>query len=151
MFQLTDVLPSVARVSVLWAPHSFAFSGITVSGNRERYFQQLYYSNVNLEQESPSSYARVIFRQNVFGWGRATPGLTADAQPITAEEEAAALREYASYAAQFNRERALRPQLSFVITSVKLPADLSRLDLWYDRDQGEQVGDFILYRVRPKS
>lgn len=45
--------------------------------------------------------------------------------------------------------RALHPQLTFVVTSTKVPADLSRVDLWYERGQGEQVGEFMLYRVKP--
>jgi hypothetical protein len=27
-------------------------------------------------------------------------------------------------------------------------SDLSRIDLWYERDAGERVGDYIIYRVR---
>jgi hypothetical protein len=27
-------------------------------------------------------------------------------------------------------------------------SDLSRIDVWYERDAGERVGDYILYRVR---
>jgi hypothetical protein len=36
----------------------------------------------------------------------------------------------------------------YVVTKVEPEPDLSHVDLWYERDAGERVGIYNLYRVR---
>jgi len=38
--------------------------------------------------------------------------------------------------------------LTHVITPANNNFDFSRIDQWYERDNGERVGDYVLYRVR---
>ena len=61
------------------------------------------------------------------------------------------LRRYAAYYHSFNRERAAHPTLSYVVTSARLNTNLSNLDRWYERDNGERFGDYTLYRVKLRS
>jgi hypothetical protein len=148
MFQLSDALPTVAPQAVLWAPHSYAFSTLTAAENKERYFQQLYYCSAKPESEEQFSYSRIVFRQVIFGWDRAIPGLSASSRPITIDEERIAFRDYETYVNTFDSDRAAHPTLSFVVLSATSRIDLSRVDHWYERDEGERIGNFILYRVR---
>jgi hypothetical protein len=57
------------------------------------------------------------------------------------------VRRFADYIAAFNRERAASLRLSYVIVHADFPFDFTRLDQWYERDEGEQIGKFKLYRV----
>ena len=76
------------------------------------------------------------------------PRLKTDAAPLTEAEFTREERAYADYVAAFTREQAARPALSFVITSLERPSDLSQFERWYERDAGERVGEYIIYRVR---
>lgn len=149
-FQIADSLPTTAPQAVLWALHSLSFTTLTARQNKERYFQQLYYSGIDLQQQPETSDDRTLFRVVNFGWDRTIAGLSANWRPVNAAEEQAALREYETFVANFDRERATHPTLSFAVTSEKSPVDSSNLDRWYERDAGERIGDFILYRVRPR-
>jgi hypothetical protein len=55
---------------------------------------------------------------------------------------------YTKYAESFNREDASNPRLSYVVTPIAEETDLSNLDRWYERDAGERVGNFKLYRLK---
>ena len=152
-FQLADSLPSSAPQAVLWALHTLSFTTLTAAESKERYYQQLYYSGIDLQQQAQKSDDRTLFRLVNFGWERTIEGLSANWKPVSDAEEQTALIEYASYVETFDRKRATHPTLSFVVTSVKTPADLSHVDRWYERDPGERIGDYVLYRVslRPES
>lgn len=58
------------------------------------------------------------------------------------------LNEYSSYIKSFDRNNAAAPLLSYIVTSPDEHIDFSNLDKWYERDAGEQIGKYILYRVR---
>lgn len=47
---LGDTLPNVAPQPILWTPHLFVFSGASAEENRERLYQQLYYSGIDEQQ-----------------------------------------------------------------------------------------------------
>jgi hypothetical protein len=73
-----------------------------------------------------------------------------DWEPIAPGEVRAALDYYNQYAATFNRERAARPTLSYLLVRADAPVNLTNLDRWYERDTGELIGRYVLYRVRLK-
>jgi hypothetical protein len=50
----------------------------------------------------------------------------------------------------FTRELAAQHVISYLIVRVNGGPDLANFDRWYQRDEGEQVGDYKLYRVRLK-
>jgi hypothetical protein len=144
-----DNLPSVAPQAVLWALHMRVFSGVTLEENRERFYQHLYYSGVG-EQSFIRALSEYNFeyRIGLFGQERINRTLTPDLKPITPEEIRYEAGKYLDYVESFNRERAARWPLSFVIAWVSDAPDFTRLDRWYERDAGEQIGDFILYHVK---
>src|SRR5207237_3592259 len=122
-----DNLPMVAPQAVLWAPHMFVFSGVTVAENKERFFQYLYYSGVDAE-EFARNYARQGFvRYAFFGWERANPRLTANFQPVTDEELALEAHNYADYIARFDRTRATHPTLSYLFIAADQTLNFAHL------------------------
>lgn len=143
-----DRLPSIApQAAVLWSPHMFVFPGVTRAEERERLYQQLYYSNVD-EQTFAAFISRPHpYRHAVFGWARIINGLDATRAPVTPEELAAERRAYADYVSAFTRERAARTPLSYVVT-VAAQGGLTNLDRWYERDAGERTGNYTIYRVK---
>jgi hypothetical protein len=144
-----DDLPTLAPQGVLWARHLHIFSGTTWQESKERFYQHLYYTGLGAEwleaELNEGNYVAVIA---LFGWGRHHDRLTVNATPLTREEIAAEAKAYADYIASFSRERAAAPLLSAVVTHTDGAPDLKNLDRWYERDVGEHLGKFILYRVK---
>jgi hypothetical protein len=83
--------------------------------------------------------------------GRFNPRLSVHWKPITPEEIIAARDYYANFVATFDRARAANPQISFLLVASDEQVDLANFDRWYERDQGERVGKYILFRVRLRS
>lgn len=143
----SDNLPTIAPQAVLWAPHMFVFSGVSLPENKERLFQFLYYSGVPAQDFARYYETQDFMPYAVFGWERANQTLTTDFRPITFEEVAQEAKNYADYVASFDSTRATRPTLAFLLLDSNQPIDLSNLDRWYQRDQGEGVGGFVIYRL----
>ncbi len=142
------VLPTFAPQAVFWAPH-FDFLHLAPGESRSRFYEYLYYTGVDnaafaAELGKPMS----TFAAAAFGHERVIPDLAIKTTAITNEEIAAQVAEYQSYTASFNRERALEHVISYVIVPAEGGPSLSNLDRWYERDKGERVSDYLLYRVR---
>jgi hypothetical protein len=142
------ILPTFAPHAVLWAPH-FDFLNLRPGESRERFYEYLYYTGVDggrlaKELRDPMS----TFAAAAFGHERVIPDLSVQAKPITGEEIAAQVAEYQTYYSSFTREQAGEHIISYVVVPVSAGPDLSNLDRWYQRDKGEQVGDYMLYRVQ---
>jgi len=150
-----DISPVVAPQPVLWAPHTPAFSGVTTEENRQRLYQYLYYTNEDLWNIDAQRFDSLDYRKNylihsLIEWGNNDPAWTVNWKQITPEDVSKALRGYRSYAESFSREQAANPTLSFVVIATNAPPDFKNLDRWYERDAGERIGAFTLYRVRIK-
>lgn len=146
--KVSVILPTFAPQAVLWAPH-FDFLNLGPGESRARFYQYLYYTGIDgnrlaKELGQPMS----TFAAAAFGHERVIPDLSVLARPITSEEIASQAADYQAYYSSFSRERAVQHILSYVIVPFDGGPDLSNLDRWYQRDKGEQVGDYILYRVR---
>jgi hypothetical protein len=144
-----DNLPTVSPQSVLWARHLHIFSGMTWEESKERFYQQAYYSGFDapwLESELKNGNFVVVIA--LFGWGRNHDRLTVNALPLTREEIAAEVHAYAQYIESFDRERATHPLLSYLVTDAYGGFDFSNIDRWYERDAGERLGNFMLYRLK---
>jgi hypothetical protein len=147
---VADCLPESAPQSVLWAPHMLVFSGASAAESKERLFQYLYYTGVEASEIGrffdDGNYYGVAL--GLFGFDRVIEGLSEHREPITRQEIEREGQLYAEYIVSFNRARAAGPKLSYVITPSEKEADLTNLDRWYERDEGERIGDYMLYRVR---
>lgn len=146
---LADRLPTRAPQPVLWAPRMAVFPGVSETENQQRFFQQLYY----LGYDEPKIWRELDkvdwnFYAGLFPYSRLDRSVTGSTSPITPEELRERVREYLNYSASFDRQRASSPILSHVVVPADEHFDFHNLDRWYQRDVGERIGNFILYRVR---
>jgi hypothetical protein len=145
---LADRLPTDAPQVLLWAPHMLVFPGVTEKEDRERFFQQLYYLGfterkiwAGLDSKDWNFYA------GLFPYSRLAPAVTGNASGITPDEIRTQINEYMNYTASFNRDTAASSNLSYVVVPAGQQIDFRNLDRWYQRDNGETIGPFVLYRV----
>jgi hypothetical protein len=148
---IADEVPTLAPQPVLWARHQHIFVGATAAESRERFFQWMYYAGYNaswLEAALDEGNFTVVYA--LFGWGRLSNRLVINPKPLTDEEIDKEVQAYGDYIETFDRERAARLPLSYLITPAsegELPAHVVQ---WYEHDQGERFGDLMLYRLRLK-
>jgi hypothetical protein len=148
-FKLADRLPTDAPQAVLWAPRMLVFPGVTEVENRERFFRQLYYLGYDEKKFwTELDHADWNFLAGLFPYQRLSPAVSGSNTPITPAELRAQLASYLEYSRTFNRDRAATPSLSYLVVSAANQPDFANLDRWYQRDAGERVGDFILYRLK---
>jgi hypothetical protein len=150
---VADYLPTVAPQPQFWAQHMYVFAGVTAAQDRQRLLQFLYYTDVHFEGIGERQFAELEPRGKMYftalmGRSRTDRSLTSIWKPISPEEYENAQRTFTNFVSSFDRERATHPTLSYVLTSIEQPIDFSRLDKWYERDSGERLGKFVLYRVK---
>ncbi|MBK7705122.1 MAG: hypothetical protein IPN69_09520 [Acidobacteria bacterium] len=144
-----DDLPTIAPQSVLWARHQHVFAGVTWQENKERYYQYLYFRNY-----APEDLAEGIKRGDfvssiaLFGWGRHTDRLNSAYKPLTYGEVDEEARRYGDYIAQFDPRKSPETILSYAVVQNTRDVDLTNLDRFYERDNGEILGDYLLYRLK---
>lgn len=146
---LADALPNEASQPILWAPHLFVFSGSTSDENRERLYDQLYYSGVDEEQFAQLARNFSFLQLAIFGWERMNQ--KPYAPPITESDIKRETQLYREYLANFGESQAASTQLAYVVVPVTGGPSLTNLDAWYERDDGERIGDYVLYRVSLRS
>jgi hypothetical protein len=146
-----DDLPTIAPQSVLWARHQHVFAGVTWQENKERYYQTLYYQNMDENQLAENmkngDFVSVIA---LFGWGRHTDRLNSAYKPLTYREIDEEATKYGEYKKNFSLKQATNPTISYVIIPNDWQLDLSNLYFWYDRDDGEVFKEYTLYKVKLK-
>lgn len=148
-FRQADLAPTVAPQPTLWALHTFSFNGVTREEERERLYQQLYFSGFTEADFLRLLERRTFLLSAVFGWTRALEGWDAHLPPISRDEMLAAARAYADYRASFTRERAGLLPLGFaVVPAAGRESSLTTLDRFYERDAGERAGNYLIHRVR---
>jgi hypothetical protein len=150
---VADYLPTVAPQPQFWAQHMYVFAGVTAAQDRKRLLQFLYYTGVHFEGIDADQFAKLDPQRKMYftalmGRSRTDRSLTSIWKPIGPEEYENAQRTYTDFVSTFNRDQASHPTLSYVLTSNEQPIDFSRLDQWYERDNGERIGKFVLYRVK---
>jgi hypothetical protein len=147
--KLADRLPTDAPQAVLWAPRMLVFPGVSEAENRERFWKQLYYLGYDEKKFwKELDHADWNFLTGLFSYHRLSPAVTSDQTPITPEELRAQLASYLDYSRSFDRNRASTPQLSFLVVRADSQPDYANLDRWYQRDAGERIGGFVLYRLK---
>lgn len=147
--KLADRLPTDAPQAVLWAPRLLVFPGVSEAENRERFFQQLYYLGYDEKKFwAGLDHADWNFLTGLFSYHRLSPAVTGDQTPITPEELRAQLASYLTYTRSFDRDRARTPQLSFLVVRADSQPDYTNLDRWYQRDSGERIDAFVLYKLK---
>ncbi|MFN6962943.1 MAG: hypothetical protein ACK4S4_04165 [Pyrinomonadaceae bacterium] len=144
-----DDLPTIAPQATLWARHQHVFAGVTWQENKERYYQYLYFQGVSEEQLASSMKSGdFVSMIALFGWGRHTDRLNSEFRPLTYGEIDEEARSYGRYIAAFDPLDSPETIISYVVVPDYTDVDLRNLDHWYERDEGERLGPFTLYKVR---
>lgn len=161
IFSLTNIQaddsPTIAPQNVLWARHQHVFAGLSWQESKERYYQQLYYQNLDEKWlKNTLQNGDFVSMIALFGWGRHTNRLSSDAKPLTYFEVAEEAKRFAEYRKNFSIREATNPKLSYLVVPYnwiepnQTKVDLTNLDRWYERDEGEKVGEYMLYKLKLK-
>ena len=146
---LADRLPTDAPQAVLWAPRMLVFPAVTAEENRERFFEQLYYTGFDEAKfRAELNRGDWNFYAGLFDYERLSPAVSGSTNSITPVEIDSQMQSYLAYARAFNHERAIKPTLSYLVVPGGNELNYGNLDRWYERDAGERVGNFILYRLK---
>lgn len=145
-----DDMPTVAPQNILWARHQHVFAGLTWEESKERYYQQLYYQDIDENGLDHLLKNDFVTQIALFGWGRHTDRLTSESKPLTYGEIGEEAKRYGDYRRNFGKEQASNPLIRFVVVPNRDRLDLSRLEEFYELDEGEVVGNHTLYKARLK-
>jgi hypothetical protein len=134
-------ISSDSAVAVLWALHTPA-CGVSLSESKQRFYQYMYYSGLSPREVATGlAERRFIVLAPLFGVERI--------KPISIDEMREELRRYTDYSDHFSYTDATHPKLSFVLVPTgEAQPNFSNLQKWYERDVGEKVGIFTIYRVK---
>jgi hypothetical protein len=131
------------------------FGSLTREVRREYFLMHLYYANANPDalrhalRGVPDDPAMNYYARSVlFGHERIVPALAGDFKPIRDEEIENEIRTFQDYARNFSRAQAVKRPLVYAIIKGDSNFDFANVDRWYDRDSGERVGAYTLYRLK---
>lgn len=149
------LLPTWTSQGTLLGAGAQDFGSMTRKERREVLYIQLYYTGADstrfralINQQTDDIYMNFYVPSVIFGDERFIPSLTLNSAPIQQEEIEAEVREYQTYLDSFTLEKVTQDPLSYAIIGAEGKPDLSRIDLWYERDAGQQVGAYVLYRLK---
>ena len=146
---LTQTIPTNSKHPVLWARYLYAFSNVRSSEQKDRYYQYLYYSGFDESAFGQMLRDDVTAQWEIFGPERVNPILLTDYKPVTQDEIASETQKYGQFARSFDSKLAATPLLRYAVVSPK--DDLTNLDRWYDRTDGQQSGEFVMYTLKLKT
>lgn len=148
-----DSQPTVAPQGVLWARHQNTFAGIrSWEENKRRYYQMLYYSDRDAGwlKKALTDCSDIEACMALFGWDRFNARLSANARPLTTAEIDAEVADFEAFSRDFNAADAGDPKLDWLVVYRDAHDPMQNIDKWYDRDAGEQLGKYTLYRLTPR-
>lgn len=153
--EVMRLLPTWTPQGTLIGAGALDFGSASDKGRKELLYMHLYYSEANAEhfrelliQRTDKSYMNFYAPSVMFGDERFLSVFSLHSKPIQQDEIEEAVRAYQAYADSFSREKALRHPLTYLVTSVEREPNLSHIDRWYQRDTGERVGNYNLYRLK---
>lgn len=152
---LIRLLPTWTSQGTLLDVGGVDFGSVTQEERKKFFYLHLYYSKVRSETlrkalngmpDDPrmGTYARSV----IFGHERVTPALSLHFKPIQQNEIEQEVLAYQAYANSFSREEAAKRPITYAIVPVEGNFDFTNLDRWYERDAGERVGAYTLYRLK---
>ena len=152
---LIALLPTWTSQGTLLDAGGVDFGSVTREERKQFFYMHLYYSKADTEvlrrvlngwEDNPTMdrYARSM----IFGHERITPALSLHFNPIQEDEVDQEVRAYQAYANSFSRAEVLKRPLAYAVVPADGNFDFANLDRWYDRDAGELVGAYKLYRLK---
>lgn len=148
-----DSQPTVAPQGVLWARHQHTFAGIrSWEENKRRYYQILYYSDRDAAwlKKALTGCSDIEACMALFGWDRFNARLSANARPLTHAEIEAEVAAFDAFSRDFSTADAQDPKIDWLIVHTDAKDPMHNIDKWYQRDSGEHLGKYTLYRLTPR-
>jgi len=153
--QVMGLLPTWAPQGTLLGAGALDFGSATQTDRKELLYLQLYYCEVDaaryrefLNERSDDSYMNFYAPSVIFGDQRILNILSSNSKSIKRDEIEEEVRAYQRYQNSFSRERVLQRPLLYLVTRMDRQSVLSHIDLWYERDDGERIGAYNLYRLK---
>jgi hypothetical protein len=153
--EVMALLPTWTSQGTLLGMGGLDFGSASQQERKELLYIWLYYSAADarhlrelLNGKSDDTFTNHYARIAIFGHERVVPMLSSNFRPVQPEEIEEEVRAYQSYADSFSREKVLLHPLTYAVTRGE--SDLSHVDLWYERDAGERIGDYNLYHLKPR-
>jgi hypothetical protein len=84
----------------------------------------------------------------MFGYDRVVPGLSYQRTLVQPDEIEKEVQAYQTYVDSFSRENAMKRPIAYSIFPNGGNFDFTNLDRWYERDAGERLGAYTLYRLK---
>ena len=155
LYAISGLLPTWAPQGSLLATGGDAFQSVSEGERKERLYTHYYYCGKSMEymrailnSRADDPFATYYAQSVLFGPERVRLFMDLNAQPIREDEIDQQVGAYDTFAGSFSKEKAGKRPLTYAVILADNDFDFSRIDLWYDRDAGEQVGAYILYRLR---
>jgi hypothetical protein len=153
---LTKWLPTWTSQGTLLDQTGVDCGAATFDQRKEFFFLHLYYSKVDAESLSqaltgalnPPRKELTSAATVLFGYGRVFTELGSQSKGIQEDEIKREVNAYRMYVLSFTREEALKRPIGYAIVAAADNFDFSNIDQWYDRDVGERIGDYVLYRLK---
>jgi hypothetical protein len=156
--EVVGLLPTWSSQGTLLDSGGVDFGSVTREERKRFFYMHLYYSQAEnealrraLSGEDSNPMMDRYARSMIFGHDRITPALSFDFVPIEEKEVDQEVQAYQTYANSFSRAEALKRPLAFAVVPIESRFDFANLDRWYERDSGEQVDDFIIYRLKMRN
>jgi hypothetical protein len=152
---VTVIQPTWTSQPTLLDMGGLDFGSVSREARKEYFYMHLYYSKADIgslrqalkgapDDPAMNYYARSV----IFGHDRIKPALSADFKPIQDEEIEQEIRVYQAYADSFSREQVVKRPVTYAVIPADSNFDFTNLDRWYERDAGERVGSYVLYRLK---
>jgi hypothetical protein len=153
--QLMRLLPTWTSQGILLGVGALDFGA---SRQDPKVYDYLYYCGVNgqslrelLNDKSGDTFLNHYARSAIFGLPRVSKKLTFHYTPIRDAEIEEQVQAFDTYVGSFSRDVALKHPIAYVVVPRDSSFDFSRIDLWYERDAGERLGAYDLYRLKRRA
>ena len=124
---------------------------------KEFLYMYLYYSSTDseglrnlLNGQTDDFFMGHYSRIAIFGHERVVPLLSSTFSPIQPNEIDREVQRYKTYIDSVSREEVQKHPVTYVVIRTNGKSNLASIDRWYERDQGEQYGEYTLFRVTMK-
>jgi hypothetical protein len=149
------LLPSWTSQGTLLDMGGLDFGSVSREVRKEFFYMHLYYSEADTEalrqalKGTPNDPAMNYYARSViFGHERILPALSFHFKPIQDQEIEDEVRAYRTYANSFSREQAIKRPITYAVIPTEGTFDFTNLDRWYERDAGERLAAYNLYRLK---
>jgi hypothetical protein len=154
-YGMSRLLPTWAPQGSLIATGSASFQSLSEAIRKEWLYTHLYYRGRDTEYLLKLLSDRIddplltyYAKSTIFGPERALLFLGLNSQPIRQDEIDEEVRSYGTFVDSFSREQAIKRPITYAVIPADGEFDSTNLDRWYERDAGERVGAYDLYRLK---